>query len=204
MGPSVLSGRPGTSCCVPDPDSRPLRAARFVPLSLDGHESARARGKAIGGAAVTDDAMLAVALHLRSQELSLRDIAARLVISTGKKNGQHPVTGHPDAHAPRARREDHSALPGLAGPSGVRPGRRDGGGRQAAGGRLSAPAQWLPLRWGELTALTTAQVDPAARVIAVDRKVVEVAGHLYLEPPKNRKYRRTVYPRRPPAGYPLA
>jgi hypothetical protein len=60
------------------------------------------------------------------------------------------------------------------------------------------------LRWGELTALTTAQVDPAARVIAVDRKVVEVAGHLYLEPPKNRKYRRTVYPRRPPAGYPLA
>ena len=44
--------------------------------SLEGHESARARGKAIGGAAVTDDAMLAVALHLRSQELSLRDIAA--------------------------------------------------------------------------------------------------------------------------------
>jgi hypothetical protein len=34
--------------------------------------------------------MLAVALHLRSQELSLRDIAARLVISTGKKKGQHP------------------------------------------------------------------------------------------------------------------
>ena len=54
------------------------------------HESARARGKAIGGAAVTDHAMLAVALHLRSQELSLRDIAARLVISTGKKKGQHP------------------------------------------------------------------------------------------------------------------
>jgi hypothetical protein len=29
--------------------------------------------------------MLAVALHLRRQVLSLRDIAARLVISTGKK-----------------------------------------------------------------------------------------------------------------------
>jgi hypothetical protein len=29
--------------------------------------------------------MLAVALHLRGQELSLRDIAAGLVISTGKK-----------------------------------------------------------------------------------------------------------------------
>ena len=58
--------------------------------TLEGHESARTRGKAIGGAAVTDDAMLAVALHLRSQELSLRDIAARLVISTGKRKGQHP------------------------------------------------------------------------------------------------------------------
>ena len=34
--------------------------------------------------------MLAVALHLRSQEMSLRDIAARLVIATGKKKGQNP------------------------------------------------------------------------------------------------------------------
>ena len=58
--------------------------------TLEGHESARARGKAIGGAAVTDDAMLSMALHLRGQEMSLRDIAARLVISTGKKKGQHP------------------------------------------------------------------------------------------------------------------
>ena len=58
--------------------------------TLEGHDSARARGKAIGGAAVTDEAMLAVALHLRGQELSLRDIAARLVIATGKKKGQHP------------------------------------------------------------------------------------------------------------------
>jgi DNA invertase Pin-like site-specific DNA recombinase len=58
--------------------------------TLEGHESARARGKAIGGAAVTDEAMLAVALHLRGQALSLRDIAARLVIATGKKKGQHP------------------------------------------------------------------------------------------------------------------
>ena len=58
--------------------------------TLEGHESARARGKSIGGAAVTDEAMLAVALHLRGQELSLRDIASRLVIATGKKKGQHP------------------------------------------------------------------------------------------------------------------
>jgi DNA invertase Pin-like site-specific DNA recombinase len=58
--------------------------------TLEGHESARARGKAIGGAAVTDDAMLGMALHLRGESLSLRDIAARLVISKGKKRGRHP------------------------------------------------------------------------------------------------------------------
>jgi DNA invertase Pin-like site-specific DNA recombinase len=58
--------------------------------TLEGHESARTRGKAIGGASVTDDTMLSVALYLRGQELSLRDIAARLVITTGKKKGQHP------------------------------------------------------------------------------------------------------------------
>ncbi|MGW1807173.1 recombinase family protein [Streptomyces sp. NPDC002078] len=58
--------------------------------TLEGHESARSRGKAIGGASVTDDGMLAMALHLREQEMSLRDIAARLVITKGAKKGQHP------------------------------------------------------------------------------------------------------------------
>ncbi|MEV3927569.1 recombinase family protein [Actinomadura coerulea] len=58
--------------------------------TLEGHESARTRGKTIGGAAVTDDAMLSMALHLREQDLSLRDIATRLVITKGKKKGQHP------------------------------------------------------------------------------------------------------------------
>ena len=58
--------------------------------TLEGHESARGRGKSIGGAAVTDEAMLAAALHLRGQDMSLRDIAGRLVIATGKKKGQHP------------------------------------------------------------------------------------------------------------------
>uniref|UniRef100_UPI003F499727 recombinase family protein n=1 Tax=Streptomyces sp. CA-136453 TaxID=3240050 RepID=UPI003F499727 len=58
--------------------------------TLEGHESARRRGKAIGGASVTDDGMLAMALHLREQEMSLRDIAARLVITKGAKKGQHP------------------------------------------------------------------------------------------------------------------
>ncbi|GAA2355001.1 recombinase family protein [Streptomyces violaceusniger] len=58
--------------------------------TLEGHESARRRGKTIGGASVADDAMLSMALHLREQEMSLRDIAKRLVITTGKRKGQHP------------------------------------------------------------------------------------------------------------------
>ncbi len=58
--------------------------------TLEGHESARKRGKSIGGAGVTDDHMLSMALHLRDQEMSLRDIAARLIIIIGKKKGQHP------------------------------------------------------------------------------------------------------------------
>jgi integrase len=51
---------------------------------------------------------------------------------------------------------------------------------------MANTAAYSGLRWGELTALTIPQVDRAARVITVDRKVVEVAGHLYIE-----KRRRT-------------
>jgi integrase len=69
---------------------------------------------------------------------------------------------------------------------------------------MANTAAYSGLRWGELTALTIAQVNPAARVISVDRKVVEVAGHLYLEAPKNRKRRRTIHSRSTPIGYPLA
>ena len=69
---------------------------------------------------------------------------------------------------------------------------------------MAATAAYSGLRWGELTALSITQVDLAARVISVDRKVVEVAGHLYIEAPKNRKRRRTIYPRNTPVGYPLA
>ncbi|WP_260859892.1 hypothetical protein [Streptomyces cupreus] len=43
--------------------------------------------------------MLSMALHLREQEMSLRDIAKRLVITTGTKKGQHPLTRHRHAHA---------------------------------------------------------------------------------------------------------
>ena len=49
----------------------------------EGHESARKRGKTVGGARVTDESMLSMALHLR-------DIAKRLVITNGTKKGQHP------------------------------------------------------------------------------------------------------------------
>jgi integrase len=69
---------------------------------------------------------------------------------------------------------------------------------------MAQTAAYSGLRWGELTALTIAQVDPIVRVITVDCKVVEVAGHLYVEAPKNRKYRRTIYPQHTPGGYPLA
>ncbi|MFF4576283.1 recombinase family protein [Streptomyces sp. NPDC001410] len=58
--------------------------------TLEGHESARKRGTTIGGAGVTDESMLSMALHLRDQGVSLRDIAKRLVITTGAKKGQHP------------------------------------------------------------------------------------------------------------------
>ena len=84
-------------------------------------------------------------------------------------------------------------------------------GRALAAGRhgerdelIASTAAYSGLRWDELTALTIGQVDQAGRVITVDRKVVEVAGHLYTEAPKGRKFRRTIYPRRTPDGYPLA
>ena len=84
-------------------------------------------------------------------------------------------------------------------------------GRALAAGRrgdlhelMANTAAYAGLRQGELFALTAAQVAPAARVITVDRKVVEVAGTLYLEAPKGRKRRSTIYPARTPGGYPLA
>ncbi len=65
-------------------------------------------------------------------------------------------------------------------------------------------AAYTGMRWGELTALTVGQIGQASRVVIVDRKVVEVRGHLFVEAPKNRKWRRTIYPRATPAGWPLA
>ena len=61
------------------------RVAR--PMRTNGRKSGAG---GVHGAVLTDTPMLAAALHLRGQELSLRDIADRLVIATGKKKGQHP------------------------------------------------------------------------------------------------------------------
>ncbi|GII52041.1 hypothetical protein Pth03_04300 [Planotetraspora thailandica] len=80
--------------------------------TLEGHESARKRGRTIGGAGVTDDDMLSMALHLREQEMSLRDIAKRLVITKGAKKGRHPspatvlrmLRGHDEQAATATRR----------------------------------------------------------------------------------------------------
>jgi integrase len=67
-------------------------------------------------------------------------------------------------------------------------------GRYGDLGKLMAnTAAYTGLRQGELFALTTDQVAAAARVITVDRKVVEVSGKLFLEAPKSRKRRGTVY-----------
>jgi integrase len=49
------------------------------------------------------------------------------------------------------------------------------------GGRdelMANVAAYSGLRWGEIAALTVAQVSQAARVITIDRKVVEVSGRL--------------------------
>jgi integrase len=69
---------------------------------------------------------------------------------------------------------------------------------------MASLAAYSGLRWGELAALTTVQIAPAARVITVDRNVVEISGQIYVEAPKNRKFRRTIYPRLTLGGYPLA
>jgi integrase len=87
-----------------------------------------------------------------------------------------------------------------AGEDVARLGRALGSGRHGERDELMASG----LRWGELAALTVPQIDQAQRVITVNRKIVEVAGHLFLDAPKNRKRRKTIYPRCTPAGYLLA
>ena len=79
-----------------------------------------------------------------------------------------------------------------------------GSGASRPGALPGASPDGLREHDGTFSPRTVPQVDTAARVITVDRKVIEVAGHLYAEAPKNRKRRQTVYPRTAPSGYPLA
>ncbi len=69
---------------------------------------------------------------------------------------------------------------------------------------MACTAAYTGLRQGELFALATGQIDQAARVIDVDRKVIEVSGTLLTGAPKGRKRRKTIYPVRTPQSYPLA
>ena len=98
---------------------------------------------------------------------------------------------------------DPAEIPSGADVAGL--GRALGAGTRGSRDELMAnTAGYSGLRWGELAALTIGQVDEPLRVITVDRKVVEVGGRLYVEAPKNRKRRKTIYPRLTPGGYPLA
>ena len=59
------------------------------------------------------------------------------------------------------------------------------------------------LRIGELLALEAEKIDSDARTILVDREVIEVGGKLYVEPPKFRVRRTTIFPMYTPTGYPV-
>jgi hypothetical protein len=59
---------------------------------------------------------------------------------------------------------------------------------------MACTAAYSGLRQGELFALTIPQIAPDARVITVDRKLIEVAGHLYVEAPKCRYLDVSVMP----------
>jgi hypothetical protein len=65
---------------------------------------------------------------------------------------------------------------------------------------MANAAAYSGLRQGEMFAWRTPQVDTPARVITVNLKLIEVAGKQYLEAPKNRKNRKTIYPVRTPHG----
>ncbi|MEV1012034.1 hypothetical protein [Streptomyces sp. NPDC049881] len=86
--PFVVSGeRPHR---LGPPDSSLLDFAGRGEYSALGHRPVCRGGKTIGSACVSDDSMLSMALHLRDQEMSRRDIATRLVITTDAKKGQYP------------------------------------------------------------------------------------------------------------------
>ena len=64
---------------------------------------------------------------------------------------------------------------------------------------MAHTAAYSGLRHGEEYALTIGQIDAACRVIEVNRKVIEVGGKQYVEPPKGCKRRKTIYAVRLPS-----
>ena len=82
-------------------------------------------------------------------------------------------------------------------------------GRALAAGRrgdlhelMACTAAYTGLRQGELFALTTGQIDPAARVIDVDRKVIEVGGNAAHRGAQGPQAPQDHLPRPHPAGLP--
>jgi hypothetical protein len=123
--------------------------------------------------------MLAVALHLRGQELSLRDIAARLVIATGKKKGQHPSP----ATVMRMLRE-HDEKIAEVGAAGCRPQAPQGAGSRLA---RSVPAAHVrPPVGGRLHQLVFDGTDhsqrPAFELVDVDEAEGQAVPGLDREP----------------------
>ena len=65
-------------------------------------------------------------------------------------------------------------------------------------------AAYSGLRLGELLALPATRIDCAHRQIHIDVKTVEIGGKTFVEEPKGRRHRTTIYPQHTPLGRPLA
>ncbi len=69
---------------------------------------------------------------------------------------------------------------------------------------MANTAAYAGPRWGELSALTIPQIDPPARIITIDRKIIEIGGTSTSKHPRTASSARTIYPAHTPDGYPLA
>jgi integrase len=118
--------------------------------------------------------------------------------------GERPAPGpHVSLQGESAQFVDPAEIP--AGADVARLGQALAGRRRGELHELMAnTAAYTGLRQGELLALTIGQITPGARLIDVDRKVIEVSGQLLTGLPKGCKRRKTIYPVRTPQGYPLA
>lgn len=65
-------------------------------------------------------------------------------------------------------------------------------------------AAYTGMRSGELRALRADNIDFQTRLIEVLEQVIEVDGKQFVEPPKERKWRTTIFPEETPSGYALS